>query len=262
MLTNTQLNELKAKLMEEKKSLESLLHGDTAGSLEGVNAREAVGELSIYDNHPADMGTELNEREKDFALEGHFATELHKVQSALQAMEEGTYGKCKVCGTDIIFDRLEVIPATLYCKEHSPEQKVFRDRPVEEDVLEPAHGNTFQHHQFREVIDNEDSFQEVGRYGTSETPSDLRGDYEDYNSLYSEGHDDEGFIEDYETFIGNDIAANTRTIYPSKKHEEYEAMLNEENIEAPFGDVPYSYSDDYVKEREDSDDNQRGNAEE
>ena len=31
------------------------------------------------------------------------------------------------------------------------EQSVPTDRPVEEDVLEFAHGNHFQHHQFREV---------------------------------------------------------------------------------------------------------------
>ncbi len=242
---------MKAQLKEEKKSLDSLLHDNPEGSLEEVNAREAVGELSIYDNHPADMGTELAEREKDFALEEHYASELHKVKAALQAIEEGTYGKCKVCGNDILFERLEVIPSTLYCKEHSPEQKIFDNRPVEEEVLEPAHGNSFQHRQFREFADNEDSFQEVARYGTSETPSDLRGDYEDYSSLYNEGHDDEGFTEDYETFIGNDITAHTRTVYPSKKHEEYEAMLNKENIEAPFGDVHYHYSDGYEEDIDD-----------
>jgi len=251
LLTNKQRNELMKQLIQEKHSMESQLHGDKEGALGGFSATDAVGELSIYDNHPADMGTELAEREKDFALEDHLGTELEKINIALQAIEEGTYGICKVCGNDIPFERLEAVPSTLYCVEHSPEQRLFDDRPVEEDVLEPAHGNTFQHHQFREVIDNEDSFQEVARYGTSETPSDLRGDYEDYNSLYNEGHDDEGFVEDYETFIGNDIAGNSRTVYPSKKHEEFEAYLSKENIEAPFGDVPYRYTDGYVDEKDD-----------
>ena len=35
---------------------------------------------------------------------------------------------------------------------------------------------------FVKFADNEDSFQEVARYGTSETPSDLKGDYEDYGA--------------------------------------------------------------------------------
>lgn len=250
MLSTQQLNQLKKQLNEEKESLEALLQGEKEGSLENVEARDTIGELSMYDNHPADVGSELYERTKDFALEEHHDSEMDKVNAALQAIQDGTYGKCKVCGNDILFERLEVLPSTLYCKEHSPEQKIPGDRPVEEDVLEPAHGNSFQHHQFREVIDNEDSFQEVARYGTSETPSDLRGDYEDYNSLYNEGHDDEGFTEDYETFIGNNIEGTERTVYPSKKHEEYEAMLNEANIDAPYGDVQYHQTDGYVSDDE------------
>ena len=59
------------------------------GTLEDSSQRGSVGELSAYDNHPADMGTELYEREKDFALEEHTDSELNKVNEALQAMEEG-----------------------------------------------------------------------------------------------------------------------------------------------------------------------------
>ena len=51
----------------------------------------------MYDNHPADMGTELFEREKDIALNVHAGSELDKVDNALQAMEDGSYGKCEVC---------------------------------------------------------------------------------------------------------------------------------------------------------------------
>ncbi len=250
MLSSEQLNQLMRQLEEEKTSLESQLHGNKEGSLEGVNARETVGELSAYDNHPADMGTELFDRTKDFALEEHHDSQLNKVNAALEAINSGSYGKCTECGKDIPFERLEAVPYTLYCKDHSPEQIVPGDRPVEEDVLEPAHGNTFQHHQFREVVDNEDSFQEVARFGTSETPSDLRGDYEDYNSLYNEGHDDEGFTEDYETFIASNIEGTDRIIYPSKKHEEYEAMLDEVGTDTPFGDLKYHRTDGYVEEEE------------
>ncbi len=247
LLTHNQQNELKRQLLDEKNSMEAQLHKDKEGALGRFSATDAVGELSSYDNHPADMGTELAEREKDYALEGHLGLELEKIKTALQAIEKGIYGQCKVCGNEIPFERLEAIPSTLYCVEHSPEQRLYDDRPVEEDLLEPAHGNTFQHRQNREgTADYEDSFQEVARYGTSETPSDLKGDYEDYNSLYNEGHDDEGFAEDYETFIGNDIAANSRMVFPSKKHEEFEAYLSKENIEAPFGDVPYRNTDGYV----------------
>jgi YteA family regulatory protein len=251
MLSHEQLKDLKQLLLDQQKEYDDQLENFKMGTLEDSSQRGSVGELSSYDNHPADMGTELYEREKDFALEEHADSELNKVNEALQAMEEGKYGQCKICGTDIPYERLEVVPSTLYCVEHSPEQELPTDRPVEEDVLEFAHGNHFQHHQFREFADNEDSFQEVARYGTSETPSDLKGDYEDYGSLYNEGHDDEGFTEDFETFVATDITGKDTLIYTSKKHEEYEDMLDDEGIEAPFGDVPYHYTDGYVDDEKD-----------
>ncbi|WP_338471988.1 TraR/DksA C4-type zinc finger protein [Niallia sp. XMNu-256] len=246
MLTSQQLDHLKKLLSDDQKELDERLEGNKENSLEGRNHRNAVGELSAYDNHPADMGTELYDREKDFALEEHADSELDKVNEALQAMQDGTYGKCKICNGDIPYERLQAVPTTLYCVEHSNEQNVPTDRPVEEEVLEFAHGNHFQHHQFREVIDNEDSFQEVARYGTSETPSDLKGDYEDYNSLYNVGHDDEGFTEDIETFLATDITGTDRMVYYSKKHEAYEEMLDDEGLETLWGDVPYHQTDGYV----------------
>ena len=251
MLSQEQLRTLKQLLLDNQKEYDEQMDNFKAGTLQDSSQRGSVGELSAYDNHPADMGTELYEREKDFALEEHTDSELNKVNEALQAMEEGTYGQCKICGTDIPYERLEVVPSTLYCVEHSPEQKLYNDRPVEEEVLEPAHGNHFWHPQFREFADNEDSFQEVARYGTSETPSDLKGNYEDYGSLYNEGHDDEGFTEDFETFVATDITGKDTLIYTSKKHEEYEDMLDDEGIEAPFGDVPYHYTDGYVDDVKD-----------
>ncbi|WP_141433723.1 TraR/DksA C4-type zinc finger protein [Bacillus sp. 03113] len=249
MLSREQLLILKKQLLNDRKELEYHLHELKKDSLEEGNSREAVGELSIYDNHPADMGSELFEREKDMALDVHADSELVKIKDALKAMDAGTYGVCTVCGIEIPFERLEALPYSLNCKEHSPKQFLPSDRPVEEEVLEPAHGNYFQHRQFTELTDLEDSYQEVARYGTSETPSDLKGDYEDYNSLYNQGHDDEGFTEDYETFVGTDITGKNKIIFPSKKHEEYEALLNQENIDAPFGDVPYKQTDGYVDDK-------------
>ena len=88
MLSNQQLNHLKQLLIENQKELDGQLERNKEGSLEGRNHRDTVGELSAYDNHPADMGTELYDREKDFALEEHADSELNKVNAALLAMDE------------------------------------------------------------------------------------------------------------------------------------------------------------------------------
>lgn len=246
LLTTEQINHLKRELEERKADILNRIDGYVSEE----NARESVGELSNYDNHPADMGTELYEREKDFALEQHDQSELDKINNALRAIEDGSYGICKVSGKEIPYERLEAVPTTLTLKEYSHEQFIASDRPVEEDFLELAHGNQFRHYDTGGVRDYEDSFQEVARYGTSETPSDLRGDFEDYGSLYDRESDDEGFTEDYETFVATNIDGSERTVYRTKVHEKYEQALDDEGIEAPFGDVPYHETDGYTEDIE------------
>ncbi|GKU84788.1 hypothetical protein NCCP28_41840 [Niallia sp. NCCP-28] len=244
MLTKEQINTLKKELEDRKAEISNR----QTHYVDEDNQRESVGELSSYDNHPADMATELYEREKDYALEEHDQSELNKINNALQAIEKGTYGVCRVSGQDIPYERLEAVPTALTLKEYSPEQSVAQDRPVEEELLEPAHGNVYRHYDTDGVRDYDDSFQEVARYGTSETPSDLRGDFEDYGSLYDRDGDDEGFTEDYESFVATDIEGKNQTVYPSKQHEQYEEALDDEGVEAPFGDVPYHKTDGYVDE--------------
>lgn len=135
-----------------------------------------AGELSLYDNHPADMGTELSDREKEMALASHNTAEINKIDQALKAIEQGTYGKCKECGTEIPLERLEAIPSTLYCINHTDENKIAEDRPNEEIIL-------------RELFDSENdpynSFSEVATFGTSETPSDIKDSTDHYNELYN-----------------------------------------------------------------------------
>lgn len=42
---------------------------------------------------------------------------LEEVQDALRRLEDGSYGKCTVCGREIDPARLEAIPWTPYCLE-------------------------------------------------------------------------------------------------------------------------------------------------
>src|SRR6188472_1867983 len=71
---------------------------------------DSTGELSHYDNHPADSGTELYEREKDMALHAQVRHELEEVQQALDRIEKGTYGTCEQTGKHIPLERLQANP--------------------------------------------------------------------------------------------------------------------------------------------------------
>src|SRR5437763_6014850 len=218
MLSTNQLNSLKKRLKEDKQSIKDQLKVNK--NLE-MSMLEAVDELSAYDNHPADLGTELFDRERDFALQEHKNKDLEKINIALEAIEKGTYGKCQVCGDEIPIERLDVLPSTLHCVNHSPETSGGDYRPVEEDILEPSTINSFKREPRDGVVDTQDSFEEVARFGTSETPADLVGDYSSYNDLYNRGKNEESYTEDYESYSATDITAQQKTVLPSRKLEEY-----------------------------------------
>lgn len=174
IVSDKQMNRLKKKLIEQKITLEKQLQESKN------NLKDSVDELSTVDNHPADLATELFEREKDMAIRTHNQEELEKIEKALTKIEEGTYGYCEVCEEPIPYDRLAAIPYTSYCIEHAEPKSIPSDRPIEEDVLLPPTDDSFSNR------DDLDTFKLVANYGTSETPSDFEGDFTQYDELYAD----------------------------------------------------------------------------
>jgi YteA family regulatory protein len=251
MLTNEQLQTFRQRLKKEKREIQERLEKNNHLNLVDGHLHESVGELSSYDNHPADEGTELYEREKDIALHDHLENELYDIDKALEAIEKGTYGKCQKCGTDIPLERLEALPTTRYCMEHSPNQVVSQTRPIEEEILKPPFGQFEYDDEDVEAFDAEDSWQTVAKWGTSNSPSDFVVAPDSYNEMYEEADDKDGYAEDFENFAGTDIYGKNVTVYPSDLHEEYEEILDEEGIMTTFGDLKPYEVDPYTEEDND-----------
>ncbi|MDQ2095306.1 TraR/DksA family transcriptional regulator [Rhodalgimonas zhirmunskyi] len=60
------------------------------------------------------------EREQDEVFEGlgHAGEEeIVRIKAALDRMEQGEYGFCVKCGTEISEARLDVVPATPFCQD-------------------------------------------------------------------------------------------------------------------------------------------------
>lgn len=185
------------------------------------SAKDSVGELSSYDNHPADMGTELFERQKDITLNNHAENELEQINEALHAIAAGTYGVCSTCGRDISFERLQAVPATHMCIDHAQQQSVVLDRrPVEEAVYSPNLNPDDAIGVMQTGYDAEDAWQEVSNYGTSETPSDFYGDRDNYNQMYPNIDETVGSVEEIEGFIAADLDGNYTGVTPNHKHYE------------------------------------------
>ncbi|MBC7146549.1 MAG: TraR/DksA family transcriptional regulator [Thioclava marina] len=69
------------------------------------------------------------EQEQDEVLEdlGESAQqELRAIEAALGRIAEGEYGFCVTCGERIDEARLDVLPATPFCRKHAPGAKTGR----------------------------------------------------------------------------------------------------------------------------------------
>ncbi len=77
--------------------------------------REATGDHSAYSFHMADQGTDNMEREKAFLFASRDEKYLKQLNDALQRIENGTFGICRVCGKEISSKRLEAVPTTTIC---------------------------------------------------------------------------------------------------------------------------------------------------
>ena len=109
------------RLAEERERLDEVRSTFDAEGLTDQSESDSVGELSSYDQHQADLGTETFEREKDLSILEQVEAELADVEHALRRLDEGTYGMCEVCGKPIPEERLEAMPATRFCLEHQAE---------------------------------------------------------------------------------------------------------------------------------------------
>jgi DnaK suppressor protein len=103
------------RLEEERTRLQGIRDGLQREQDEGSS--ETGGELSSFDQHPGDSGTETFEMEKTVSLLEQVDDELQEIEAAAQRLERGTYGTCQACGRPIGNARLEAMPATRFCVE-------------------------------------------------------------------------------------------------------------------------------------------------
>ncbi len=113
--STTRLKANKKRLLDEQERLETELHELMERTASGSNTERAA-EISSYDDHPADLASETFEREKDLALESNITDLLAKVNTALEKMDEGSYGFCDSCGVEISAPRIEALPWASLCR--------------------------------------------------------------------------------------------------------------------------------------------------
>jgi YteA family regulatory protein len=200
-MNREELVKYEEKLLKERDKIIGTIDNMNEHGLE-LSQREEIDELSMYDNHPADLGSEMFDKERRFALLNNEESILEQIDTALARVEDGSYGTCELCGDSISRQRLDFLPyvtTCIDCEEKKPDYTTYRyDRPVEEEVIPPFgsafHDNTEDDEE--EVEYNmEDSWQDVAKY--EKRPGMIRNfDDIDYESLpHSDPEADAGIVE-------------------------------------------------------------------
>ncbi|BCJ86050.1 TraR/DksA C4-type zinc finger protein [Effusibacillus dendaii] len=210
-LNSEQLRELRRSLEQEMNDIRDRLDANERYGIPD-SMPDHSGELSMYDNHPADIGDELFERGKDLALRDADSLRLVEIDEALERMEDGTYGICTHCGQEIPYERLEAQPAAEFCitcQEKAEEHQIESNRPVEENFEYPGYGRVFNddNRHAQAAYDGEDAWQDVARYGTSNSASDFE-DGLDPELLYMDSEERRGYVEDLEGYLTADLHGN------------------------------------------------------
>lgn len=167
------MNHYKHLLQQHKENREDIIDDMETLSL-ADNDNHGSSELSNYDNHPAEIASELFDKEHQMGLKNLEEHELKELDLSLKKIENGTYGTCESCGKDIDPKRLELLPQAKLCIDCAKEADNFiadikgdkkKRRPSEEQVIHSSNLNdSARGEQFHDLMEygSADSHQDRG----------------------------------------------------------------------------------------------------
>lgn len=123
ILNPQQLEEFKTKLLEEKTKIENELKN--VGEKDPHTPNDWVPSVPDYGGKqadPVDVADKIEEMGERVGIEEALEGRLERIKSALEAIENGKYGKCHEGdgdSHDIPLGRLEANPAATTCIEHT-----------------------------------------------------------------------------------------------------------------------------------------------
>ncbi len=108
----------KKRLEEEKARLEAELAGVGRKSAAVPDDWEAAPAEPMLEADPIDQAGVMESRGTEAAILEALEAQYDRILSALERLEDGTYGTCEVCGAAITDARLEANPSATTCAAH------------------------------------------------------------------------------------------------------------------------------------------------
>ena len=106
MLTQKDKNQFKQRLEKTKTDLEKQIH----------DLEDKSPDFGSDTDHFEEETSETVEHQTQFGIAHELRKRLADVETALEKMQEGTYGKCENCGKEIEMEVLKLVPESRYCK--------------------------------------------------------------------------------------------------------------------------------------------------
>lgn len=165
-------------------------------------------ELSSYDNHPAELGTEVFNLGMNLNLKANEKNQIKEIKRAVGKIDKGTFGICEACKSEIPEERLEVRPYVRLCiscenNENNEKENVKKARPVEEDVIGSPFEKKYLNKQEDDEYEGLDYLNDLMKYGSASSPQDMGG-YRDYEEYYTNEVDKQGIVEETDNLSNED----------------------------------------------------------
>lgn len=145
-MSKAELTEFRQLLVDKRRAIIGDMSGIEAEALRN-SRQDGAGDLSNMPTHPADIGTDNFEQEFTLGLLESERTLLAEINSALERIDNGTYGVCLGTGQPIGSARLRARPWAKYCIEYArmlekglvqPQDEKHEGHPDDEDAPHQA----------------------------------------------------------------------------------------------------------------------------
>ena len=113
---------LQEMLLRKKKEIETRVTEEL-----GVKMTEDISSTLGPAMDEGDLSNLEAGRDLDYGLLTMYTQTLKNIEHALERLDDGTYGTCEECGTEIVEKRLQVMPFARYCVDCQKEKERFAE---------------------------------------------------------------------------------------------------------------------------------------
>jgi DnaK suppressor protein len=122
--SKTKLEKFKKDILKKMGAVSEDIETIKEGIGNASNKQGGVTPDSIFSVHMADAGTDSHEQEKSFMLMNRESDYFKNLEVALERIEEGIFGVCKLCDSLIPEERMMEAPNATKCVQCKEKEKL------------------------------------------------------------------------------------------------------------------------------------------